>query len=164
MVLLWEALDGRNSHEAGRSLLETAYRQMFDRELPQIALTRRGKPYFPGDTGHFSISHTKNYVFCCLSETPVGLDAEEMNRKIDLALAEKILSPAEKARFAAAPDSQAALLRLWVLKEAFAKLTGRGWGNYLYGTDFNPNDPRIQILGGCYVAVLTETPPEKTTR
>lgn len=156
MILLWEALQGRNGHDTGRSLLEKAYRRMFDREMPQIVLTDRGKPYFTQGHGHFSISHTKNHAFCCLAETPVGLDAEEIDRKIDLSLADRILSPSEKRRFAAAEDQRAALLRLWVLKEALAKLTGRGWGNYLRETDFDPQDPRIRVLAGCYVAVLTQ--------
>ena len=156
VVLLWEELAGRNSHEAGRALLEKAYRQKYGGELPEIMVTDRGKPYFPNVERYFSISHTKNRVFCCLAEMPVGLDAEQTERKIPLALAEKILSATEKARISTARDPNAALLRLWVLKEAFAKLTGRGWGNYLYQTDFDPDDPRIRILGDCYVAVLTK--------
>ena len=59
-------------------------------------------------------------------------------------------------RYEAASDKQACLLQLWVLKESYAKLTGRGLGNYLKNTDFDQNDPRIQIIDGCYVAVLTE--------
>jgi len=71
---------------------------------------------------HFSISHTKNHAFCCVSDVNVGLDAEEIDRRVSPALADKILSPREKRRCAA----DAAILRLWVLKEAYAKLTGKG--------------------------------------
>ena len=67
---------------------------------------------------------------------------------------EKFTSDAEKNRLGT--DPQDAFLRLWVLKEAWSKLTGRGMGNWIKDTDFDPFDPRIQEINGCYVAVLEE--------
>ena len=53
--------------------------------------------------------------------------------------------------------TQDVMLHMMVLlKEADAKLTGRGMGNWLKATDFDPFDPRIQEINGCYVAVLEE--------
>ena len=149
-----EALHGRTGHEAGRELLERMYREETGEMLPEIAVADRGKPYFTAGNLHFSISHTKKHVFCALSSKPVGLDAEETDRKVDLHLAEKILSESERSRYEAAEDKQAALLRLWVLKEAAAKLTGEGLRGYPNHTDFAPTDPRIMETDGCYVAVL----------
>jgi 4'-phosphopantetheinyl transferase len=151
MKLAWKRLDGANAHEAGRELL----RQLVG-ELPVICVTAAGKPYFSDNRVHFSITHTKGHAFCCVSHRNIGIDAEELSRKIDLRLADKILSPGEKARFDAAPDKNSALLRLWVLKESYAKLTGRGWGSYLYETDFDPDDPRVTIIDGCYVAIMED--------
>ena len=48
------------------------------------------------------------------------------------------------------------MLRLWVLKESYAKLTGRGFGHYLKDTAFSPDDPAIQEIDGCYVALMEE--------
>lgn len=155
-IIAFEALEGRRGHEAGRQLLARVYRDTFGGDCPEIAVTERGKPYFIGGQAHFSISHTQKHVFCALFDRPVGLDAEETDRRIDLRLAEKILSEPEKRRFEAARDKHAALLRLWVLKEASVKLTGEGLRGYPNHTDFDPDDPRIRELGGCYVAVLTE--------
>lgn len=152
MELLWDRLEGRSGHEVGRQLLA----QLWGGQLPQIMITPQGKPFFPGSQLHFSISHSKNHAFCVLSDRPIGIDAEETDRNIDLRLAEKILSPSEKARYLAAPDKRDALLRLWVLKESYAKLTGKGWGNYLYRTDFSPDDPRITEIDGCYAAILED--------
>lgn len=152
MELLWQRLEGRSGHEVGRQMLA----QLWGGQLPHIAVTPNGKPYFPDEPFFFSISHSKNHAFCVLSRRPVGIDAEEADRAIDLRLAEKILSPAEKARYLAAPDRRAALLRLWVLKESWAKLTGKGWGTYLYRTDFSPDDPRITEIDGCFVAILED--------
>ena len=156
MKLAADALHGRNGHEAGRELLKRMYREETGADCPEIAVAQRGKPYFVDSPWHFSISHTPHHVFCALSDRPVGLDAEEMDRKVNLRLAEKILSESEKRRYDAAEDKRAALLRLWVLKEASAKLTGEGLRGYPNQTDFDPDDHRIMELNGCYVAVLTE--------
>ncbi len=156
MDLISEKLEGRNAHEAGIALLSRLYRQKTGLPLPEIRKSPRGKPYFPDGKLHFSISHTPHRVFCCLSARNVGMDAEEVQRQIPLRMAQRLLSPGELARFDAAEDKRSCLLRLWVLKEAYAKLTGRGIGNYLKNTDFSPDDPRIQIIDGCYVAVLEE--------
>ena len=122
--LAWMRLNGKTGHEAGRQLLRQLYREETGAECPPIGIASRGKPYFEGSSLHFSISHTKNHAFCVLAPYPVGVDAEEKDRKVNLRLADKILSESEKRRFDAAPDKQAALLRLWVLKEAAAKLIG----------------------------------------
>ncbi len=151
-----EPLNGRSGHKAGRQLLARLYREETGQECPEIGIAERGKPYFLNDTLHFSISHTKAHVFCALSDRPVGLDAEEMDRNIDLRLAAKILSESEKSRFEAAADKRTALLKLWVLKEAAAKLSGDGLRGYPNHTDFDPDDPRIRSMDGCYVAVLTK--------
>ena len=142
------------AHEKGRELLATLYKEHTGNPMPRILVTQRGKPYFPEDRLHFSISHTGNQVFCVLSEQPVGIDAERMDRKISLQLAEKILSSTERVRYEKAQDKRAALLRLWVLKEAEAKRSGQGLCGYPNGTDFDPEDPRIQMIEGCYVAIL----------
>lgn len=152
MVLSWKRLDGRNGHEEGLALLQAMFREETGCDLPPIRKTPQGKPYFADSTLHFSISHTKGHVFCCLSRENVGIDAEESDRQIDPAIGKRFCSVSEQQRIRSNDD----LLRLWVLKESYAKLTGRGLGDYLRQTDFFPEDPRIQIIDGCYVAVITE--------
>ena len=151
-----EALLGRSGHEAGRQLLARMYREVCGEDCPEVRIGERGKSYFAEGPWHFSISHTKNHVFCALSTRPVGLDAEEMDREINLRLAEKILSEPERIRLEAVADKRAALLKLWVLKEAAVKLTGEGLRGYPNHTDFSPDDPRVTEMAGCYVAVLEE--------
>ena len=154
VYLEFAPLRGRRGHEAGRELLGKMYREIAGGEMPEIRVAPRGKPYFAEGNWHFSISHTENHAFCCVSNRKIGIDAEEIGRRVDLRLADRFLSSYEKALFDTAADKQDCLLRLWVLKESYAKLTGRGIGNYLKSTDFSPDDPRIQIIDGCYVAVL----------
>ena len=109
---------------------------------------------------HFSISHTKKWAFCALAQQPVGIDAEEMDRNIDLRLADKILSPGEREQYDAAPDKRLALLKFWVLKEAAAKLTGEGLRGYPNHTNFRLDDPALLEMEGCILAVLTENEGE----
>ena len=154
LYLAGEELRDRSGHEAGRELLARLYRETCAEDCPEIAVTDRGKPYFTDGSWHFSISHTKKHVFCALSTRPVGLDAEEKDRKIDLRLAEKILSETEKNRYEGAKDQREALLKFWVLKEASVKLSGEGLRGYPNHTDFFPDDPRVREMDGCYVAVL----------
>lgn len=143
-----------SGHEAGRRLLEKMYKELTGAPVPEICIGERGKPYFAGGGLHFSITHTKRHVFCVLSEKPVGIDAEETDRQVDLRLAEKILSPAEKAQYDKATEKEGALLRFWVLKEAAGKLTGAGINGYPNKTEFSLDDPRVTESHGCYVAVV----------
>ena len=152
MKLLYQPLNGADGHQTGLALLEKLYGGV----LPEIRRTKLGKPYFVDCPLHFSVTHTKNYVFVALSDKPIGIDAEELDRNINLSLAEKILSPGEYAQYENAEDKRLALLRFWVLKEAAGKYTGEGlqcWPNH---TNFSLEDPRVFEAENCLVAVLTE--------
>ena len=148
-------LNGRTGHEAGRALLEALYREETGLPLPAIAAGEWGKPSFVDSDWHFSISHTQMHAFCVLARENVAIDAEELDRPIDQKLAEKILSPREKVQYDAAPDKARALLTFWVLKEAAAKLSGRGLRGYPNNTDFSLDDPRVREMDGCLVAIFT---------
>lgn len=157
MKLAHCALKGQTGHEAGRQLLAKLYREETGEDLPPIEKTERGKPYFVDTPYHFSISHTPKHAFCVLAKENIAIDAEELDREVNLRLAEKILSPGEKAQFDAAQDKRRALLTFWVLKEAAVKLTGEGLRGYPKDTDFFLEDPRVREIDGCLVAILTET-------
>ena len=156
MILRYRELNGQSGHDAGLQLLEQTYREATGKDLPEILRTDRGKPYFADDTLHFSISHTPKHVFCALSGNNVGIDAEELDRKVNWNLAEKILSPGEKAQFDAAEEKSRALLTFWVLKEAAAKLSGEGLRGYPSHTNFSLEDSRVTEIADCLVAVLEE--------
>lgn len=147
-------LSGRSGHEAGRALLGALYEAHVGGPLPQIAVYPMGKPYFVDSPWHFSITHTKRHAFCVMADRSVGIDAEELDRKVDLRIAQKILSPEEFSQFSAAPDPRLALLTFWVLKEATAKRTGEGIRFHPRHTDFSLDDPRVQQQDGCLIAVV----------
>ena len=156
MRLTFCELAGESGHDAGRRLLAEAYRAETGEDLPEILTTDRGKPYFPGSPWHFSISHTPKHAFCVLSRNNIAIDAEELDRKLKLSLADKVLSPPEKTQFDATEDKRRAFLTFWVLKEAEAKLSGEGLRLYPNHTYFSRDDPRVTQIAGCLVAVLEE--------
>ena len=98
------------------ALLGTAFRQEYGYDLPGIAKTSNGKPYFPDKPGiHFSLSHARTHVFCGLSGAPIGVDIESP-RLISERAKDFFCSP-EELRFFDPLD-------LWVLKESYVKLLG----------------------------------------
>ena len=156
MILASCSLDGRTGHEAGRTLLAGLYWEATGEALPPIVKLPGGKPVFETGDWHFSISHTPKHAFCALSQHNIGIDAEEADRSINLRLAERILSPGEKIQFDTAADKQKALLTFWVLKEAEAKLTGKGIRGFPNHTNFSLDDPRVTEKDGCILAVMEE--------
>lgn len=156
MQLASAPLGELSGHEAGRRLLKKMYEQYTGKPMPSILTEKLGKPYFADKSLYFSISHTKRRVFCAISRNPIGIDAEERDRDIDLRLSEKILSETEKQRYDQWENKREALLRFWVLKEATAKFTGRGLGKNSWNTDFSPDDPRITVTDNCYLAIVKE--------
>ena len=156
MIFSWCALNGRTGHEAGRALLAELYRRETGEALPPIVITPRGKPFFADSPWHFSISHTRKHAFCVLDRENIAVDAEELDRRVELRLAERILSPREKEQFEAAADKTRALLTFWVLKEAAAKLSGEGLRGFPNHTNFSLDDPRVREIEGCVVAILRE--------
>ena len=154
LALEYRRIEPKEGHEAGRALLKEMTERQTGEPMPPILVTDRGKPYFAQDGLHFSISHTKQHVFCALSERKIGIDAEEMNRELSLQLANKILSAGELAQYEKARDKRLALLTFWVLKEAQAKCDGTGLRGYPNHTNFSLDDPRVTEVDGCLVAVI----------
>lgn len=147
-------LNGRNGHEVGRELLRSLYWEETGKEMPEILVGKWGKPYFEGHKYHFSITHTREHVFCALSRSRVGIDAEEMGRSVPDSLVRRALSTGEQEQYLAAEDKSRAFLTFWVLKEAQAKYTGHGLRGFPNHTDFRLDDPRVQELDGCLLAIV----------
>lgn len=149
-------LSGRSGHAAGRELLAQLYREETGKELPPIHISHTGCPFFPGSPYRFSIAHTHRHAVCVLSTRPVGIDAEELDRPVNLRLAKRILSASEYAQFEQAPDKQRAMLKFWVLKEARVKLTGLGLQGFPNNTAFSLEDPRVWEWDGCLIGMIVE--------
>lgn len=92
---------------------------------PEFLFESQGKPYLKNHPGiFFNISHCRRGIVCAVSDSPVGVDIEEI--QFDEALAAMVLSPEELASVRASGEPDVAFTRLWTLKESYLKLTGEG--------------------------------------
>ncbi|WP_323182644.1 4'-phosphopantetheinyl transferase superfamily protein [Streptomyces sp. NBC_00094] len=82
-----------------------------------------GRPYLPGRPGvGISLSHADGLVAAAVGPGAVGVDVEPSTRRPGpLAVLRRVLPEAEVRKAAAEPDPGAALLRLWVRREALLK-------------------------------------------
>lgn len=91
------------------------------RELPEVALTNRGKPYFPQyPQVQFNLSHTAGAVLVGLAEEPLGVDIEHIRPVSQRAM-----------RRLANVETREDFFRCWVRREARAKRSGDGVGTMM---------------------------------
>ncbi|MCL2639088.1 MAG: 4'-phosphopantetheinyl transferase superfamily protein [Oscillospiraceae bacterium] len=113
----------------------------------------RGKPYIPNSNLHMSISHCRAGAACVIADIPVGIDVEEISR-IKLKIARRICTENELALLQNAEDKQDFLCRLWVLKEAYSKLTGKGFAEKFNTIDTTDNKNLFaEKRDGVYVGI-----------
>jgi 4'-phosphopantetheinyl transferase len=121
-------------------LLLALWQQCRWRELPEIALTAEGKPYFPDHPDvHFNLSHTSGAVLVGLSDQPIGVDIEKI----------RPVSQRSMQRLAGV-DTEEEFYQSWVRREARTKRSGEGvvtmmrteaplqYGEYYYELDTFP--------------------------
>ena len=77
----------------------------------------------------------------------IGFDLEPVARAVDLAVADRFFSDQEVAWLGAQEElaRAEAFLRLWTLKEAFIKATGKGLTQDLAAFSVTPCPPRIRF-------------------
>ena len=114
------------------------FRKVFNCEMPRIARTELGKPYFPDRPDlHVSVSHSGRYFVCALSGAPVGVDIQEhvlrRGETVDTASARLIKTARrffhpDEVKFIE-NDTFERFFRVWTAKESFVKYTGKGIGS-----------------------------------
>lgn len=134
-------LDGRNPHEAVRQELAELYKAVTGEKMPALIRAPGGKPRFSAGPLHCSLTHTRRAAFCALSDRPLGLDAEPLDRTISPAVADKLLLPEELAQYRQAAEPGLCLLSFWVLKEAYVKYTGQGLPGLMGAGPFSLDPP-----------------------
>jgi 4'-phosphopantetheinyl transferase len=124
----------RFRHELGRRTSAAAYlllceglqREYGISEKPVFEYGEHGKPGIVGHPDiHFNMSHCREAAICVLSDRPVGVDVESV-REFKDSLVNYTMNDheAEQIRLAIRPDVE--FIRLWTMKEAVLKQSGRG--------------------------------------
>ena len=123
------------SHKSGRQLSLMAYRLLQDMlaevygitEPPIFQLLENGKPVIVGHKDiHFNLSHCRNGVACAVSDHPIGIDIESIPQQTKDGLAEYVFNDYELQMLKESPSPTLTFTRLWTMKEAVVKLSGRG--------------------------------------
>jgi len=125
-----EAMDHRQRRQLGQQWL---YHAVADYGHPEVTMencpmvrTDKGKPFFATDPGvHFSISHSKEYWACVVSDGPVGLDLQYHKQGRLEQIPPRFFHPQEVA-WLENQESPAAFFDVWTAKESYVKWTGDG--------------------------------------
>ncbi|HRX71472.1 MAG: 4'-phosphopantetheinyl transferase superfamily protein [Gammaproteobacteria bacterium] len=120
---------------AGRGLLRELLGIYLDQPAALIRFNQgpRGKPVLVGQPAetclHFNLSHSSDQVLYAIARCEVGVDLEDMNRRLDYAaVAERICTSREWAVFQELPPACAReeFFACWTRKEAVVKALGEG--------------------------------------
>lgn len=133
MLLVQQIPADASQHDTAHALLQEGLRRYAQREgitLPETFVKpvyrEDGKPWFPQLPGvQFSLSHCRGLAAVLLSRYVCGVDAEGP-RPVRPAVIRRAYAPQEARAIGAAADPDALYIRLWTLKEAYAKATGTG--------------------------------------
>jgi 4'-phosphopantetheinyl transferase len=98
----------------------------------------------------FNLSHTEGMAGVAAIACPgwaLGFDLEPLARDVRLAVADRFFARHEIAWLEGLPEPlrRPGFLRLWTLKEAFIKATGKGLTQDLASFWFDPDPPRIHF-------------------
>ena len=101
----------------------------------------------------FNLSHTDGMVGVAVArqaDLPLGFDLEPLSRRAPLEVARRYFTEAEVAWLDSLPPADRAegFFRLWTLKEAFIKATGKGLAQDLRGFWFQVFPPVIAFAPG----------------
>lgn len=112
----FRSLDRQCEWLATRALLQqTPYKGT------KILYHSNGRPYLVCNNKYISISHTRKYVAIAVSDTPVGIDMEDVERNA-LAIAKSFLQQQEIDSLSVESNPEKEALFLWCVKEAAFKL------------------------------------------
>lgn len=112
--------NNKDETKIGYLLLHYLYYQLFKTPLNinHIFKDKNNKPIFLNKNLFFNISHSKDYVCCCLAPINVGIDIEQP-RKINQNSLKKFLHKDDK-------NYNNNCLKIWNIKEAYSKYLGVG--------------------------------------
>jgi len=132
-------------HQAGLDLLSHALSDSFGISMTTKELTEdiekesNGKPFLKSYKNIcYNISHSKNMVACAISNSPVGVDLEEIQSFLPSILRRTLTSEEKSFLEQMSVDDasqQEWFFRFWTLKESYIKHSGIGLAKPL--TDFS---------------------------
>ena len=127
-ILSYKFTADRNRTIWAELLARSIVAKKMSRTIEEIQIERDpgGKPYVIGSALQISLTHSKNWAACSVGEVASGVDVEEDSID-ELSLAECFFTTREYQQLCNLKGQarKENFLRLWTIKESFAKLTGR---------------------------------------
>ncbi len=136
-------------------LLVHALYKEYGLRCTNLSYSKTGKPYLPDYPNiHFNLSHCVKGCVCAVSNTPVGVDIQEI-RPFSQLVANHCCNEKELSLLSNTIDPADAFTRIWSMKEAFLKMTGTGITQDLRRIDTTALANKIDIhkRNGCYIAI-----------
>lgn len=129
---------------------------------PAFSYSEHGKPFLKERKDiHFNLSHCHHGVLCVIGKGPVGCDIEDVQKEIDIDVANFCFSRIEVDAMLASSNPGIEFVKMWTQKEAVLKLLGSGLIDdmkTLLSTDFLQKiDLRTEVNGqDGYVSTVCE--------
>ena len=118
--------DKRASIAAYMLLCEALKNRYAILDTPIFEYGTHGKPFLKGYNNiHFSMSHCNTAAVCAVADFPIGVDVEHL-RPYNERLASYTMNEEEYALISSSASPEVDFIRLWTMKEAVVKLSGRG--------------------------------------
>jgi 4'-phosphopantetheinyl transferase len=110
-----------------------------------IAYKEHGKPYFVNSDIFFNYSHCKYGAACIVANQEVGVDIQDI-KSVRPAVIKRVCNDCEISSIKTDED----FIRIWTMKEAYAKFTGKGFAEGFKSID-TANMTAVKI-GNCYIS------------
>lgn len=132
------------AHDTAHELLCRVLLESYGLPLPEIARDSHRKPFFPDVPRlHFNLSHCQGLAVCGVSDTPLGVDTEEI-RPLRERVLRRAFSPEEICAVQNCQHPDEYFFRLWTLKESYVKAIGVGISYPLHTLSFGLDGDRIR--------------------
>lgn len=150
--------DYRSVSTLAYSLLSQMLSEISGLDISNITIkeNEHGKPDIVSNENiHFNLSHTNGAVCCVLSDSPIGIDVEQIGDIRNL-ISDKCFTPSEAMLIKCPNDFYA----LWTLKESYFKALGTGINKPLKNIEFtlaNPiecRDSGVPVLFKFYSTII----------
>ncbi len=109
----------------GRVLLGYILKNYYGTESFSYRYGENGKPYLKNGDMFFNISHSGKYVLCCVSESEIGCDIEQI-RDYNPKVGKRFFTPREYKLLSNKETEDLFFAKLWTLKESILKKDGTG--------------------------------------
>ncbi|MGN0666348.1 MAG: 4'-phosphopantetheinyl transferase family protein [Huintestinicola sp.] len=136
----------RFQHDMAYTLLFDGVFREYGLKLSEndLKISEKGKPFFEKFPHiHFSVSHTKGFAACFISEQECGVDCEFL-RKYNPKVARRVFSKDEQDY---ADDSSEMFTEIWTMKESYGKALGVGLAYNASGVSFVQDGNIIKHYG-----------------